>query len=172
VFSQQMRKARRVAACSIPGNLASANRPRHRAPMRRLIFASALILAGCATRPEPTPVPQEPTQAVPVQPQITQLPGRTTRDLTGHSGRPALQVQEGPSLKLQFRGRYCVLDAYLYPGQNGVLRVTHVDTRNTSGSDVDQATCISALEYPSWSSAHCAASAVTGSGSSMGFLID
>jgi hypothetical protein len=42
-----------------------------------------------------------------------------------------------------------VLDAYLYPGQSGVPRVTHVDTRTPSGSDVDQATCISALEYPS-----------------------
>jgi hypothetical protein len=88
-------------------------------------------------------------QAVPVQRQITQLTGMTTHDLTGHFGRPALQVQEGTSLKLQFRGRYCVLDAYLYPGQNGVLHVTHVDTRNTSGADVDQATCIAALEYPS-----------------------
>jgi hypothetical protein len=115
--------------------------------MRRLFFASALILAGCATRPGPTPAPHEPALAV--QRQITQLTGMTTRDLTGHFGRPALQVQEGTSLKLQFRGHYCVLDAYLYPGQNGVLRVTHVDTRNTSGADVDQATCISALEYPS-----------------------
>ncbi|HVU30538.1 MAG TPA: hypothetical protein VHE36_09075 [Sphingomicrobium sp.] len=117
--------------------------------MRRLIFASTLVLAGCATRPEPAPEPQQPAQVVPVQRQLTQVTGMTTRDLTGHFGRPALQVQEGTSLKLQFRGRYCILDAYLYPGQNGVLRVTHVDTRNPSGADVDQATCISALEYPS-----------------------
>jgi len=116
--------------------------------MRRLFFASALVLAGCASKPQPTPAPQ-PVQAVPVQRQITQLTGMTTRDLTGHFGRPALQVQEGTSLKLQFRGTYCVLDAYLYPGQNGVLRVTHVDTRNPSGAHVDQGTCISALEYPS-----------------------
>lgn len=73
----------------------------------------------------------------------------TSYDLTAHFGRPALQVQEGTSLKLQFRGNYCVLDAYLYPGQNGVLRVTHVDTRLPSGASTDQATCISALEYPS-----------------------
>jgi hypothetical protein len=118
--------------------------------MRRLVLASVLVLAGCATRPEQQPAaPEQPPPAVPVQRQITQLTGMTTRDLTGHFGRPALQVQEGTSLKLQFRGNYCVLDAYLYPGQNGVLRVTHVDTRNRSGADVDQATCISALEYPS-----------------------
>jgi hypothetical protein len=117
--------------------------------MRRLVFASVLFLAGCATRPEqPAPAPQ-PVHAAPAQREATRLTGMTTRELTGHFGRPALQVQEGTSLKLQFRGRYCVLDAYLYPGQSGVPRVTHVDTRTPSGSDVDQATCISALEYPS-----------------------
>lgn len=73
----------------------------------------------------------------------------TASDLTTHFGRPALQVQEGTSLKLQFRGNYCVLDAYLYPGQNGVLVVTHVDTRSRSGAETDQSSCISALEYPS-----------------------
>lgn len=117
--------------------------------MRRLILASILFLAGCATRPEPAPPPQQPVAAAPVQRQATRLTGMTTRDLTGHFGRPALQVQEGTSLKLQFRGRYCVLDAFLYPGQNGTLVVTHVDTRSPNGADVDQATCISALEYPS-----------------------
>jgi hypothetical protein len=117
--------------------------------MRRLILASALLLAGCATRPQPPPPAVPTVQPQPVQRQATRLTGMTTRDLTSHFGRPALQVQEGASLKLQFRGRYCVLDAYLYPGQNGTLVVTHVDTRLPTGADTDQATCISALEYPS-----------------------
>ena len=113
--------------------------------MRRLVFASVLFLAGCATRPEqPAPAPQ-PVHAAPAQREATRLTGMTTRELTGHFGRPALQVQEGTSLKLQFRGRYCVLDAYLYPGQNGALVVTHVDTRLPSGGDMDQAACIFAL---------------------------
>ena len=118
--------------------------------MRRLLFASALILAGCATKPEPTPSPQQHVQAVLVQRQITQLTGMTTRDLTGHFGRPALQVQEGTSLKLQFRGRYCVLDAYLYPGQNGVMQrdacryKKHVGRRRGSG-DLHLRTRISEL---------------------------
>jgi hypothetical protein len=117
--------------------------------MRRLILVSALLLAGCATRPEQPPAPAQPAQIAPVQRQTTRLTGMSTHDLTTHFGRPALQVQEGTSLKLQFRGNYCVLDAYLYPGQNGALVVTHVDTRTPSGADTDQATCISALEYPS-----------------------
>lgn len=118
--------------------------------MRRLFLASALLLAGCATRPQqPPPTPVQTVQPQPAPRQATRLTGMSTRDLTAHFGRPALQVQEGNSLKLQFRGNYCVLDAYLYPGQNGALVVTHVDTRLPSGADTDQATCISALEYPS-----------------------
>jgi hypothetical protein len=117
--------------------------------MRRLALASTLLLAACATRPAPPPAPEQPAQVVPPHRQATRLTGMTTGDLTTHFGRPALQVQEGTSLKLQFRGNYCVLDAYLYPGQNGVLVVTHVDTRLPSGIETDQATCISALEYPS-----------------------
>jgi hypothetical protein len=80
---------------------------------------------------------------------MTQLAGLTGKELIEHLGRPALQIQEGTSIKLQFRTSYCVLDAYLYPSQNGVLRVTHVDTRSPAGVDVDQGRCISALEYPS-----------------------
>ncbi|HEX5258222.1 MAG TPA: hypothetical protein VFW35_05510 [Sphingomicrobium sp.] len=117
--------------------------------MRRLLLASMLLLAACATRPE-QPV-EHAAPAIPQPPprQITRLTGMSAQELVGHFGRPALQVQEGTSLKLQFRGRYCVLDAYLYPGQNGALRVTYVNTRTPSGADTDQATCISALEYPS-----------------------
>jgi hypothetical protein len=117
--------------------------------MRRLLLTSTLFLAACATRPEQPPVVEQAPPPQPVQREATRLNGMTTRDLTNHFGRPALQVQEGTSLKLQFRGSYCVLDAYLYPGQNGALVVTHVDTRTPTGADTDQATCISALEFPS-----------------------
>src|SRR5690348_3005390 len=117
--------------------------------MRRLVLASTLFLAACATRPEQAPEPQQPAQAAPVQRRTTELAGLTGKELIEHLGRPALQIQEGTSIRLQFRSRYCVLDAYLYPGQNGVLRVTHVDTRTPAGVDTDQGRCISALEYPS-----------------------
>ena len=115
--------------------------------MRRLVLASTLLLGACATRPQQPP--QQPAQITPSPREVTRLTGMSTQDLVGRFGRPALQVQEGTSLKLQFRGRACVLDAYLYPNQTGVLRVTHIDTRSPSGADTDQATCISALEYPS-----------------------
>lgn len=114
--------------------------------MRRLILATTFVLAGCAATPQQPGSPQQPVETMPVQQQPTVLTGMTARDLVGHFGPPALQVQEGTSLKLQFRSSYCVLDAYLYPGQNGALRVTHVDARRPSGLDMDQATCISALQ--------------------------
>lgn len=119
--------------------------------MRRLILATAtLLLAACATRPVQEAVPATPPQPiVPVERQTTQLAGLSISEVEAHLGRPALQIREGASLKLQFRGRFCVLDAYLYPGENGALRVTHVDTRLPTGADVDQATCLSSLEIGS-----------------------
>ena len=117
--------------------------------MRKLTLIFVLFLAGCATRPEPAPSPEQPTQATPVRQDAVQVTGLTTHEMVQRFGRPALQVQEGNSLKLQFRGTSCVLDAYLYPGRNGELRVTHVDARSPSGADTDQAHCIALLEFPS-----------------------
>jgi hypothetical protein len=118
--------------------------------MRRFVPALALFLAACAARPvtpEPTPAP---VTEVP-RPQVrSSIVGLTASELVGHFGNPALQVREGTSLKLQFRGRSCILDAYLYPSDSGgVQRVTYVDTRVSSGAAADQAACIAALENPS-----------------------
>jgi hypothetical protein len=114
--------------------------------MRRLIALSFVLLVGaCAPRLQqvsapPLPVPQP-------QPQDQgSLTGLTAQELVGRFGAPALQIREGTSLKLQFRGRRCVMDAYLYPsGTSGALKVTHVDTRTPTGSDFDQAACIFSL---------------------------
>jgi hypothetical protein len=115
--------------------------------MRRLVLALTLFVTACAPRPQQPP-PASPSEVAPVQRQTT-LVGLTPQELVGHFGKPALQIREGTSVKLQFRGPRCVLDAYLYPSQNNVLRVTYVDTRAPSGVDMDQAACISALENPS-----------------------
>ena len=115
--------------------------------MRRLVLASTLLLAACATRPE-QPV-QQPTTAAPQPRMRNDLMGLTAQELVAHLGHPALQIREGTSTKLQFRSPRCVLDAYLYPSANGVPRVTYIDARLPSGADADQAACISALENPS-----------------------
>lgn len=118
--------------------------------MRRFtILFLSLLAAACAPRPQQVTTPPPPAPAVETSQGARQLRGLTANELVGHFGMPALQIREGASLKLQFRGRQCVLDAYLYPQSDGVLRVTHVDTRTSNGADADQAACISALENPS-----------------------
>jgi hypothetical protein len=116
--------------------------------MRRLILASTLLLAACATQPQQQSSTPPPTLPLPSSPPVRHLVGLTANDLVRQLGNPALQIREGSSVKLQFRGSYCVLDAYLYP-QSGVLRVTYIDTRLVSGADTAQAACISELENPS-----------------------
>ena len=115
--------------------------------MRRFALASTLFLAACATRPQ-APVAEIPQVPPPNEPRL--LYGLTAQELVARFGNPAFQAREGNSLKLQFRSRRCVLDAYLYASQTGApLRVTHVDTRLPSGADTDQSACISALASPS-----------------------
>ena len=118
--------------------------------MRRYLALSiALFAAACAPRPQATTTPV-PTPQPPAQPtRQSSLFGSNIDDLVGHFGKPVLQIHEGNSVKFQFRGARCVLDAYLYPGRDGQLRVTYVDTRAPSGADTNQATCISALESQS-----------------------
>ena len=114
--------------------------------MRRLAFAAALLLSACATRPETAA--EQPQPVAPPAPQVrTGVLGLTAGELIQRFGQPALQVREGRSLKLQFRGRACVLDAYLYPPLQGAgpERVTHVDTRLPNGNDTSQPACIASL---------------------------
>ena len=114
--------------------------------MRRSFFVSIiLLLAGCAPRAQEIPAPSLPP-VVEVPQEQNSLSGLTVQELVGRYGNPALQVREGSSLKLQFRGPRCVMDAYLYPsGSSATLKVTHVDTRLPSGGDIDQAACIFSL---------------------------
>ena len=112
-------------------------------------IAAAFLLAGCVAR-DPVPPPVQTPAPVAPKPQVvhSNLIGATAGQLIQLFGQPALQVREGPGLKLQFRGRGCVLDAYLYlpVSGHGVERVTHVDTRLSSGADAPQAACIAALQ--------------------------
>ncbi|MEP6982201.1 MAG: hypothetical protein ABI853_00975 [Sphingomicrobium sp.] len=120
----------------------------HRHLMRRYLALSVVLFAAaCAPRPQAVSVPVV-TPQPPSRPQGNMF-GLSAQELVGHFGKPALQIREGSSVKLQFRGPRCVLDAYLYPARDGQLRVTYIDTRGPSGADMDQAACILALETPS-----------------------
>ncbi len=111
--------------------------------MRRFTPFAALLVAACATTPQPAPV-------TPVSPQARpsgNLIGLTASELLSRFGQPSFQVREGSGVKLQWDKAGCVLDAYLYPpaGGAGAERVTHVDTRRPSGDDLPQAGCVAAL---------------------------
>ena len=115
--------------------------------MRRLAPAAVLFLAACATTPQK---PEPPSPVTPSPHRQSDLLGLTAGELVQRFGNPALQVREGAGLKLQFRRRGCVLDAYLYvPAAGaGVERVLHIDTRYPSGADMNQQSCIAALQSP------------------------
>lgn len=112
--------------------------------MRRLAPFAALALAACATtpdRPPPAPAAVEPPA------ERGDLIGLDSNQLAARFGAPALTVREGDSVKLQYRGASCVLDAYLYRPQSGggAARVTHVDVRDPQGRRSDPAGCVAAL---------------------------
>ena len=117
--------------------------------MRILIALALLALSACARVPTETATPTPPP-APPVQ-QTSEsgvLIGLTGTELVTRLGRPVLQIKEGNSFKLQFRGQLCVLDAFLYPSTGAQYRVTHVETRSRAGTATNQSDCIRTLEYP------------------------
>ena len=121
----------------------------HRPSMRRLVPAVMLAIAACAPRPQAAPPVAQPKIVAPPAQDRSGILGANASELVQLFGNPALQVREGSSLKMQFRRRGCVLDAYLYPPPNGgAQRVTYVETRYQSGADADQPTCVRALRTP------------------------
>jgi len=136
---------RGLAVRPLHGNLADRRSHRHDHAMRRILAVTFLVVAGCAR----VPTEQPKTPSVPITPQPREagtLIGLSGAELVGRLGRPELQIREGNSLKVQFRGRTCVLDAFLYPGAGSQYRVTHVESRNVAGTDLPQQVCISDID--------------------------
>lgn len=124
--------------------------------------ALALLLAGCGGGVASTPAPprrvaaaavRQPVRTPPRAPQIQSVPGlegvigATHDQLVRQFGQPRLNVWEGDARKLQFTGKACVLDVYLYPtATSREPQATHVDARRASDAqDVDRAACVAAL---------------------------
>jgi hypothetical protein len=124
-----------------------------------LITGLALALSACGgaggqpKRPQAIPVPVDrpaavqPPRAAPVDKRgLGDVLGKNVADLKRMFGEPRLDVVEVYGRKLQFSGKPCILDAYLYPdGKNGAEVVTHVDARRSDGAEVDRAACVNAL---------------------------
>lgn len=117
--------------------------------MRILIAIALMALSACARVPTETATPTPPPAPAPQQSRESGiLIGLTGNELVTRFGRPVLQIKEGNSFKLQFRGELCVLDAFLYPSTGAQYRVTHVEARSRAGTETNQSDCIRALEYP------------------------
>ena len=125
-----------------------------------LITGLALSLAACggtsASGPktvQSAPIPiDKPAPAVGTAPAkfdkkgLGDVMGKGIADLKRMFGEPRIDVVEVYGRKLQFSGKPCVLDAYLYPdGKNGAEVVTHIDARRSDGAEVDRAACVNAL---------------------------
>lgn len=127
----------------------------------------APLLAACAsTGITGTPAPSKPSKVIggqsvrppskapPRDPKFQTIPGLESvigadeASLIRQFGPSRLNVWEGDSRKLQFTGKACVLDIFLYPtttSRNPVA--SYVDARRASdGQDVDRAACVAALK--------------------------
>jgi hypothetical protein len=121
-----------------------------------------LLLAACVSVPEARPmarpaarqpVPLERTAAsFPARPVIAPrglegVIGKDINALKRQFGEPRLDVVEVYGRKLQFVGKPCILDAFLYPESRGGREVvTYVDARRSDGAAVDRAACVEALQ--------------------------
>lgn len=128
--------------------------------MRMLIFAGlAFALTACgatdisAKKPKKTPIPiDRPAADLPARSATTDrnglgdVMGKNVAELKRMFGEPRIDVVEVYGRKLQFSGKPCILDAYLYPdGKNGTEIVTHIDARRSDGAEVDRVACVNAL---------------------------
>jgi len=132
-----------------------------------LPLSLALILAACGSggAVKTTSAPAKTSKAVPIRPAVRPAPiappkpriltapglegviGAGPDDLVRQFGPARLDVWEGDARKLQFSGRACVLDVFLYPAEAGrPISATYVEARRSSdGQEVDRAACIAAL---------------------------
>jgi hypothetical protein len=124
---------------------------------KQIIIFSMLLLSGCASGsvmppPRPQAKIERPSPVVPPRPAfekrgLESVMGKDSAALTRLFGTPRLDVVEVYGRKLQFVGKACVLDAYLYPeGSNKTEIVTYIDARRSDGAEVDRAACVDALQ--------------------------
>ncbi|WP_254605227.1 hypothetical protein [Sphingomonas bacterium] len=107
-------------------------------------LAAMGLLAGCgATNAPPASIATRAPAFANVG--LERVMGQDAGTLTRLFGQPDADLREGPGRKLQFVGRFCVLDAYLYPKGSAEPRVTWLDAREPDGSSIDRASCVAAL---------------------------
>lgn len=117
--------------------------------------ALALLVAACASAPaaKRPVVSGTPGSAIIRLPEVMaasgleSVIGAPAGALTRRLGEPRLDWVEGDVRKLQFAGKACVMDVYLYPMQPGAEPVaTHVEARlREGGAAVDRGQCLNEI---------------------------
>lgn len=135
---------------------------RWRAMMLRLSLIrplAAAALAGLAAACASAPAAKRPVVAGTPGSAIIRLPemmaasgletvlGASAGAITRRLGEPRLDWLDGDVRKLQFAGKACVMDVYLYPLQPGAEPVaTHVEARlREGGAPTDRGQCLSEI---------------------------
>lgn len=124
------------------------------------LACAALTLGGCAGgSPKPAAAAAAAAPA-PVRSGVVRVPqvmaaqglegviGTPAAALTRRFGPPRIDLAEGDARKLQFAGRSCVVDIYLYPPAPGAEpTAAHVAARlRQGGAPVDGGACIREVE--------------------------
>ncbi|MBV7265530.1 hypothetical protein [Erythrobacter ani] len=121
--------------------------------MRNLVLiamlgaTSACAGSGFIPAPSNAPVFQPPTQSRTQAAEASSGPasiiGQRAQALTSRFGTARIDLTEGDARKLQFAGRTCILDIFLYPRANGAQPVaTHVEARlRDGGRGADSEAC-------------------------------
>jgi hypothetical protein len=112
-----------------------------------------VVLRPQAQQSVPPTLPARPPDVAFRPPEVLRAPGleavirQDAASLVRRFGTPRLDVHEGDMRKLQFAGRACVLDVFLYPLREGGEPVaTWVEARRASdGQEVDRAACARSL---------------------------
>lgn len=127
-----------------------------------LLTALAAMLAACAgggtpapsSRASARPAAAAPRSSIVVVPEVMSpqglggVIGAPAAALTRRFGQPRIDLKEGDARKLQFAGRACVLDIFLYPvAAAAEPTATHVEARlRQGGAAVDPGDCIREVE--------------------------
>jgi hypothetical protein len=114
--------------------------------LKPLILVPLMLLTACggaAQQARPAPIAPAPVQSATG---LDRVMGKDARSLVQLFGSPVQDVREETGRKLQFAGKECILDTYLYPPTKGKEPVvTYVAARVSDGRDADRASCVTAL---------------------------
>ncbi len=124
---------------------------RHKSISKALLLGlCSAIFSGCAAQNVAPAVSasQPAVTAGQISPRqgLESVLGLTASQLESSFGKPRLDVVEANGRKLQFIGKACIMDVYLYPPKaNKPAVATHIDARRRDGAEVDRAACVRAL---------------------------